>query len=195
MLNVRKRVSWAVAVAALALAGCAAEHHAITTQKLEPYSCGTVQRLHTYKGIFLASQPQPADFEQAKKGGIKTVINLRHPAEIKAFDEKKIVGDLGLTYYNPAWDGPDELTDAKFDEVRNLLKTAQRPILLHCASANRVGTMWMAYRVLDDGATHDEAVAEAKTVGMKSPNYEAKAKDYIARMEKAKAAAVPAPAK
>ena len=64
----------------------AREHRAITTERLEPYECGNITRLHTYGGVFLASQPQPEDFEQAKKGGVRTVINLRHENEIEGFD-------------------------------------------------------------------------------------------------------------
>lgn len=169
----------------IALVGCTTEsqthHTAITTDQLEPYQCGTVQRLHTYQGVFLASQPAAADFEQAKMGGVKTVINLRHAEENKDFDESQVVGDLGLNYFSVPWNGPDQLTDAKFDEVRELLRTAERPILLHCSSANRVGPMWLAYRALDGGATVEQATEEAKVVGMKSPDYEAKALDYVAR--------------
>ena len=157
------------------------EHKAVTTDKLEPYVCGTITRLHTLGGVFLASQPKPEDFAQAKKSGVKTVINLRHAVEIKDFDEQKVVEAEGLTYVNVPWDGPEELTDAVFDKAREQLKTAQRPILLHCGSANRVGAVWLPFRVLDGGLTWDEALAEAKTVGLKSPDYEAKAKDYVQR--------------
>ncbi len=165
------------------VAGCKSEpsHTAITTDKLEPYQCGNVARLHTYKGIFLASQPSADDFAQAKNGGVKTVINLRHASENKDFDEEAAVTKLGLGYHNPAWNGPDELTDAKIDSARELLRTAEDPILLHCSSANRVGAIWLAYRVLDDGATMDDALAEAKIVGLKSPAYERIIKNYIGR--------------
>ncbi len=171
-------------------AGCAsksadhehpAEHKAITTEKLEPYECGTITRLHTMGGVFLASQPKPEDFAQAKKGGVKTVINLRHESEIKDFNEPETVKGLGLKYVNLPWDGPEELTDKVFDDARNLLNTAERPILLHCASANRVGTVWLAWRALDGGLSIEDAAAEAKIVGLKSPPYEEKARDYVAR--------------
>ncbi|CAG0957433.1 hypothetical protein PHYC_00543 [Phycisphaerales bacterium] len=161
-----------------------AAHTAITTDKLEPYECGTITRLHTLGGVFLASQPKPEDFAQAKKGGVKTVINLRHASEIKDFDEKQVVEAEGLAYIHLPWDGPAELTDAVFDQTREYLKTAARPILLHCSSANRVGAVWLPYRVLDGGLSWDAALAEAKTVGLKSPDYEAKAKDYIERHTK-----------
>lgn len=157
------------------------EHKAIVTEKLEPYECGTITRLHTLGGVFLASQPKPEDFEQAKKGGVKTVINLRHHEEVTDFNEQQVVEGLGLNYLNLPWNGPEELNDEVFDRARELLKTAERPILLHCSSANRVGAVWLPHRVLDGGISIDEAVAEAKVVGLTSPDFEAKARDYIAR--------------
>ena len=168
-------------VVAAVLAGCESSHKAVMTDKLEPYQCGTVQRLHTYQGVFLASQPQPDDFEQAKKGGVKTVINLRTRDEIKEFDEEFVVKSLGLEYHNVPISGADDLTDGKFDETRKLLKDVDRPVLLHCASSNRVGAVWLAYRALDGGLSIEEAKAEAKIVGLKSPALEAKAIDYVKR--------------
>lgn len=181
-LKCRHFVALVIVSSLVAISGCAPQHKAITTEKLEPYECGTITRLHTYKGVFLASQPRPEDFEQAKMGGVKTVINMRHERENKEFNERELIASLGLAYLNPAWNGPDELTDGVLDDVRGLLKTAERPILLHCSSANRVGAVWLAYRVLDDGLSVDEALAESKIVGLKSPAYEQKVKDYIQRV-------------
>ncbi|MEZ6020866.1 MAG: hypothetical protein R3F17_12410 [Planctomycetota bacterium] len=161
----------------------AEQHKAITTEVLEPYSCGSIQRMHTLGGVFLASQPAEADLAQARDGGVKTVINMRKPAELK-FDEAALVQNLGLNYMNPAWNGVDELTDEVFTEYREMLKTAQRPILLHCGSANRVGAVWITYRVLDEGLSLEAALAEAKVVGLKTAEYEAKAIDYVQRHQK-----------
>lgn len=156
-------------------------HTPPTTAQLEPYSCGTVQRMHTLDGVFLASQPAAADFEQASKGGIKTVINNRHASETPDFDEKAIVEGLGMTYISLPYNGEAELTDDVFTRARELLASAQRPILMHCGSANRTGALWLAYRALDGGLSLDAARAEAKVVGLKSPAYEAKAVDYVKR--------------
>jgi uncharacterized protein (TIGR01244 family) len=97
-----------------------------------------------------------------------------------------VVGDLGMGYHNVPWNGPDELTDERFDTVRELLRTAERPLLLHCSSGNRVGAMWLAYRALDDGLSYEEALREAKIVGMKTPAFETKAKSYIERRQQEK---------
>lgn len=173
------------ALAALPM-GCAGtakpEHHgAITTEQLEPYECGTITRLHTFEGVFLASKPQPSDLEQAKKGGVKTVVNMMHPSEQAGFDERAFVSDLGLAYENPAWNGQEELTDAVIARNLEILRTAERPMLVHCSSANRVGAIWYAYRAIDGGLGDAEALAEAKVVGLKSPAYEQIVRDYIAR--------------
>ncbi len=148
---------------------------------LAPYECGSIQRIHTMGDIYLASQPQVADLELAKTIGIKTVIDQRLPGELKDFDEAEVVRGLGLDYRNPGWNGPELLTDEILDETREMLRTAQRPILIHCASANRTGATWMAFRVLDEGADLEVAQVEAKTVGMRSATYEQIVRDYIAR--------------
>jgi thiosulfate/3-mercaptopyruvate sulfurtransferase len=160
-------------------------HRPPTTDTLEPYECGKVTRLHTWNNIFLASQPGVEDFKQARMGGIRTVINQRHAGENKEFDESEVVTSLGMAYYNPAWNGPDELTDEIIDQTRDLLKTAERPVLLHCSSANRTGAIWLAYSALDRGLSWDEALAEAKTVGLRSPDYERIVKDYVTRQQRA----------
>jgi uncharacterized protein (TIGR01244 family) len=178
------------ALLSLALSACqgaepeSQEHRPpMAAEALEPYECGTVTRLHTFEGIFLASQPSAADFEQASMGGIRTVINLRHDFEMPDMNEQEVVQGLGLNYVHVPWNGPDELTDEILDALRMELGQAERPILLHCASANRVGAVWLAHRMLDGGLSADEAKAEAKVVGLKSPAYEAKVLDYVARRE------------
>ncbi|MEM8964592.1 MAG: sulfur transferase domain-containing protein [Acidobacteriota bacterium] len=151
------------------------------TESPEPHELGTIKRLHAVDGIFLASQPSPADFELAKKEGVATVINLRHEAEITEFDPAEVVTALDLDYVHLPWSGPDELTDEIFDQARELFDSAERPILMHCGSANRVGALWIPWRVLDGGLSVDAAIAEAKTIGLKTPEYEEIAKEYIER--------------
>ena len=153
----------------------------MTIKQLEPYACGAIKRLHGCEDILLASQPTPADFEQAKQLGVKSVINQRPIAEMDGFDEQACVTGLGMDYANPAFNGTDELTDAKINETIELLRTAQRPILMHCASANRTGAIWFAYRAIDGGLTVEDALAEGKTVGLRSGAYEQIVRDYIAR--------------
>lgn len=152
-------------------------------KKLEPAKCGSVKQLHALGDIYLAGQPSPEDFQEFKKRGVKSVLNLRTKEELD-FDEAKTIKNLGLEYHHIPIAGPDSLTDENFDKLRKLLnEKEQRPLVLHCTAANRVGAVWLAHRVLDGGLTYDAALAEAKTVGLKTPALEAKAKDYIAKQK------------
>lgn len=141
--------------------------------------CGEIKNLHQVRDIYLASQPSAGDLAEAKTLGVKTVVNLRPDAETKDFNEANAVRAAGLAYVHIPFAGADDLTDAIFDRTREALKTADRPLLVHCASANRVGAVWIAYRVLDDHMELSQGVAEAHTIGLHTPALEAKAKAYV----------------
>ncbi|MCZ6677451.1 MAG: protein tyrosine phosphatase family protein [Candidatus Poribacteria bacterium] len=148
---------------------------------LETVTLGNTPNVHKFGNIYFAGQPSNADFAEVKKAGVKTVINLRMPKEL-SFDEKRVVEDLGMSYHNIGFRAPDTLTDQRFGELRSLLSESEnQPILLHCGSANRVGAIWLAYRVLEGGLSDEAALAEAKTIGLRSKELEDKAKDYIER--------------
>lgn len=174
----------APAVLALSLSLLAACTHTSAPAKvaqLEPYTCGSMQRLHTIDGIYLGSQPAQADLTQVKEAGIKTVISLRHTAEVKDWDEAASVRAQGMQWVQIPWNGPEQLTDEIFDRSRETLRSAEKPMLVHCGSGNRVGAVWIAFRVLDEGVALEAAVTEAKTIGLKTPEFETKARDYVAR--------------
>lgn len=159
-------------------------------KKLEPAKCGSVKQLHVFGDIYLAGQPSVEDFAEFKKRGVKSVLNLRAKEELP-FDEAKVLKDLDLEYHHIPIATPDALTDETFEKLRKLLNTKEeRPLLVHCTVASRVGAVWLAHRVLDGGLSYEAALAEAKTVGLKHPVLEAKAKNYI-EQQKAKKPAEP----
>ena len=149
--------------------------------KVEKAALGTTRNVHICRDFYLAGQPSEADLLEAKNVGIKTVVNLRMPKEL-TFHEQEVVNKLGMTYHNPGIGAPEMMTDELFDKIRGILNDSEnQPILMHCGSANRVGAIWLAYRVLDGGLSYEDALTEAKTVGLRSPAMEEKAKDYIER--------------
>jgi protein tyrosine phosphatase (PTP) superfamily phosphohydrolase (DUF442 family) len=139
------------------------------------------ERVHRFGDLYLASQPSEADLHLAKALGVRTLVNQRRPEEKIGFDERATAEGLGLAYANPAFRGAHELTDGVLDESLDLLRGADRPLLIHCASANRTGAIWLAYRVLDGGLDFDAALGEARQVGLRSPDYEAVVRDYVER--------------
>lgn len=79
-----------------------------------------------------------------------------------------MVRAAGLRYENiPVVSGT--LGDAEFDRFRATLRDpANRPALVHCGSANRVGALLIPYLILDEGRSTDEAVRLAQEVGLRS---------------------------
>ena len=133
------------------------------------------------QAIRIGGQPSAADLAIARDQGVRTVINLRRPDEPAGFDEPAETARLGLRYEALPFRGPAELNDAVFDRTRELLRSAPKPILLHCASGNRASAVWLPWRVLDDGASYEQALAEAQQSGLTSPEFADKARDYIER--------------
>ena len=151
-----------------------------TEPKLKAVKLGQTKNVHQFGNFYLAGQFTPDDIAVLKEAGIDVVISLRTDGELK-WDEKAALEKAGITFYQVPFRKPDSLTDKVFDSVRKLLKTdgKEKKVMLHCGSANRVGAVWAAFRALDQGQDPDEAIAEAKKVGLRYPPYEARAKEYI----------------
>lgn len=122
------------------------------------------------KFVYFAGQPGPEDLALFKQKGVKTVINLRAPAEMK-FDEKAEVEKLGLQYLQSPVGHTEAPTAGEFERVAAALDKAGKgePVLLHCASSNRVGFMWGLYRAKRHGLSPEAALAEGKAAGLKAP--------------------------
>ena len=118
--------------------------------------------------VAAAGQPRADHFRRLADAGYRTVIDLRHPTEPRDFDEAAAAGEAGLHYENiPVT--PPTLGDAEFDRFRALLgDPANRPALVHCASANRVGALLIPYLVLDEGRSVGEALEMAQRAGLRS---------------------------
>jgi len=182
----RYLTAWTVLALCAGFAACGATKPQPTEQpRLVATQLGTIERLHEIDGFYLASQPSAADFAAARRRGVVSVVNLRLPDE-NEFDEAAVVEGLGMRYHNPGFRGPETLTDATLDRARALLSDrAEQPMLVHCASANRVGAVWLAHRVLDDDIPLDAALAEAHAVGLSNAAHEARVRAYIAAHQSA----------
>jgi len=123
-----------------------------------------------------------AALDALKKDGFKTVINLRVATEPGANVEQNQARarDLGLNYVHIPFAAatPDpKVIDTFLATVAN---PANQPVFVHCASANRVGAVWLAKRVLQDHYSVEKATVEAKAIGLSNPALEQFALKYIA---------------
>jgi uncharacterized protein (TIGR01244 family) len=122
--------------------------------------------------IATAAQPSEEGLAKLQLRGFRTVINVRADSEL-ALDERLAVEKLGMAYHQiPV--RSDELDPEAVDRFLTALDSAARPVLVHCASGNRVGALWLIYR-LRDGVELEQARAEAGSIGLRSAALEAKA--------------------
>lgn len=132
-----------------------------------------------------AGQPRIEHFAALKSKGVKAVLNLRQPSEHRADEEKAAVEAAGMKYFNipVVYAKP---TDEQVDEFLKITDDrANRPMLVHCTAAIRVGGFWLIRRVLRDGMSWDTALEEARKVGLNNaPHLEEFAKAYIASHKK-----------
>ncbi len=169
------------AITGLGLLASCGESEAAVTPSPAPVkqTLGDIRNLSVTDGFYLAGQPTESDIALLKEQGVKTVIDLRMPEEDRGFDEAKVVADAGLTYI-PVPFGSSDLNDEILDQLRAVLNNAEnQPALVHCGGANRVGAVWLAYRALDIGLSEEDALAEAKAVGLSSASMEQTALEYV----------------
>lgn len=111
--------------------------------------------------LYRSAQPTKEGFENLKKLGIKTIVNLR------AFHtDEGLLRNTGLEYehiYMKAWNAEEE--DAvKFLKI--ITDTKRTPVLVHCQhGADRTGTMCAIYRIAVQGWTKEDALKEMRDGG------------------------------
>jgi protein tyrosine phosphatase (PTP) superfamily phosphohydrolase (DUF442 family) len=147
--------------------------------RLEAVEVGTMTPVHSCGELLLAGQPAPEDLKLLKERGVKTIISVRHADEID-WDEAAAAATYDMTFIHVPFQGEAELTDDVFDKVLSALRNKENgPTVFHCGSANRVGAIWYAHRVLNEGVAPEVAEQEAKAVGLRNPAYLKKSQDYV----------------
>lgn len=112
--------------------------------------------------------PSARDLQQACEAGFKTVVNLC-PAPETSRDEPATVANLGMRYVNIPVAGPTDLTEAKARELGAVVnECANHPVIIHCASGNRVGALLALKAFYVDGKSPQEALALGLAGGLKA---------------------------
>ena len=134
--------------------------------------------------ICTGGQPSLDDLARLKADGVKAIINLRLASEINMEEEAATAKELGLRYFHIPFDSANPKPEAVGEFLKVMADPANRPVFIHCTTANRVGAFWMIYRVLKDGWKLEEAEEEAKKVGLRTPATRDFALEYIRTHEK-----------
>jgi uncharacterized protein (TIGR01244 family) len=115
--------------------------------------------------LLVGGQPTPAQFEQAHELGYKTVINLRRPEEEGNTEPEQVRG-LGMAYLEIPIAGSGDMTEDKARALAEALESAESPVMVHCASGNRVGGLFAMKAYYIDGMSPEEALVVGKAAGM-----------------------------
>ena len=107
---------------------------------------------------------------ELRSRGFNAVINLRQASEPGAnVDEAKAAATAaGLRYIHIPFSGSSPQASSVDTFLAAVRDPANSPVYIHCGSANRVGAVWLAKRILMDGWDEARAVAEAEAIGLKS---------------------------
>jgi len=115
-------------------------------------------------GITSAGQPDAAAFEVFAESGYVAIIDIRTEGENRRLDEPAVVEGLGMEYVLfPI--GHDDITMENARALFEVLSEYDGPVLVHCASANRVGALF-ALKEFDETGDADQALEKGRAGGM-----------------------------
>jgi uncharacterized protein (TIGR01244 family) len=117
---------------------------------------------------YSSGQPSPEQLERLAREGVRTVINLRTPGEPDQYDEEAEARRHGLRYVSIPVAGAQDLTPKTVRRFADELAQAHQlgAVLIHCASANRVGAMVALEHGWHEGANPREALALGRAAGL-----------------------------
>ena len=120
-------------------------------------------------GVLTGGQPTPEQLEEAAAAGYVTVVNLRPPGEQNTWDEAAKAAELGLRYVNLPIKGAQDLSEANAVLLSKVVDDIHsQPVMVHCASGNRVGALFALKAHFVEGKDAASALQQGRDAGLKS---------------------------
>ena len=118
------------------------------------------------EGIYRGGQPEASAWPQLAKLGVRVVLDLRPPHEHSTAAESLAVSAAGMRYVNVPMNALATPTAAQLRAPLALLDGAD-PVFVHCRQGrDRTGTVIAAYRISRQHWTNEQALAEARDLGL-----------------------------
>jgi protein tyrosine phosphatase (PTP) superfamily phosphohydrolase (DUF442 family) len=134
------------------------------------------------ENISTGAQPKEKAYASAAANGFRSVLSLRTASEgIDLSRERSIVEKTGMRYLNIPVVSSAPRSEQADEFIKLVQNKANHPMLIVCASANRVGAFMMIYRVIESGWSEDKALEEASKIGLSSEELKQFSRQYIAR--------------
>ena len=115
--------------------------------------------------VWASGQPAPDQLRKAAEAGLRTVVNLCPPGEA-GWDEQAVAEAAGLRYASIPVGGACDLSPQAARRLHDVLASSPRPILVHCASSNRVGALFALKARFVDGHSPEQALAHGRDAGL-----------------------------
>ena len=127
----------------------------------------TFSNVSVHDNVYVGGQPTPDELRRAVASGVTTIVNLRGTNEPGVAEQEKLAAELGVTHVAIPISSPDDLTSDAAKKLDDALSAAAgKPVIVHCASGNRVGALF-AVRAHEIGKqSPEEALATGKAYGM-----------------------------
>jgi uncharacterized protein (TIGR01244 family) len=178
----KRKLPVLVAVALLAQLALAGQAGRERFDRIEQALKDDIPRIYCVdERIATGGQPAEGAYGKLAASGYRSVLTLRTSTEnVDLKREQELAEKAGLKYINIPFvtASPDPELVPRF--IRAVKDEKNQPMLINCGSANRVGALWMIYRVIDQGWTEEKALEEAVKIGLTSPGLKSFAQQYIA---------------
>lgn len=116
-------------------------------------------------GVTSSGQPDADALAVFRDSGYVAVIDLRGASEDRGLDEKAAVESLGMSYIPFPIASRDDINFEAAEQLSTLIGSQDGPVLVHCASGNRVGAMLALIESLE-GADDEAAIAAGREGGL-----------------------------
>jgi protein tyrosine phosphatase (PTP) superfamily phosphohydrolase (DUF442 family) len=151
--------------------------------QIERYLKADVPRILCLDNDFASGgQPGEQAYAKAAASGFRSVLSLRAANEgVDLARERSLAEKAKMRYFNIPVVSSAPRPDQADEFVRLVKDKSTHPMLITCASANRVGAFMMIYRVLEQGWSEEKALTEAVKIGTTSEILKKFAQEYISQ--------------
>jgi protein tyrosine phosphatase (PTP) superfamily phosphohydrolase (DUF442 family) len=129
-------------------------------------------------------QPKDQAYTKAATAGFRSVLSLRRATEgIDLARERMQVEGNKMRYFNIPVNSLSPRPEQADEFLRITRDKTNHPMLVTCATANRVGAFMMILRVVEQGWSVEEAGDEAAKIGLRGDELKKFTRDYIAQQK------------
>ena len=138
--------------------------------------------------IAVSDAPSEDELRTAARQGFRTIIDLRadgepHPRGVAPWKEARLATEIGLVYRQIPVE-PPRLSNRLGDLIRQAVREATPPVLLHCTTGRRSGVCGLLVVACDERLTVASCLERGASIGLdfeSMPRLSAFLKQYVER--------------